>query len=74
MAFSPAVIDFDVLAIDIAGFGETILKRCNHSCIRFGRRAVEISNDGHRRPLLRTRRERPCGSRAAEQRDELASL
>jgi Transposase zinc-binding domain/Putative transposase len=36
-------------------------------------RATEQADHRHRR-LLRLRRERPCGGRAAEQRDELASL
>jgi hypothetical protein len=40
--------------------------------IRWSRDPDE-SNDRHRR-LLRPRRERPCGRRTAEQRDELAAL
>src|SRR5262245_44915571 len=38
-----------------------------------GRRAVEKANYRHR-GLLRARRERPRGCRAAEKRDELAAL
>jgi hypothetical protein len=41
--------------------------------IKVGRGApLSVADHRHRR-LLRARRERPCGSRAAEQRDELAS-
>jgi hypothetical protein len=38
------------------------------------RRAVEEANSWHRPSLLRARRERPCGFRAAQERDEVAPL
>src|SRR5439155_15321588 len=41
--------------------------------IRFARLTVEVTDHRHCR-LLRARRERPRGRRAAEQRDELAPL
>ena len=68
---APAIFDGDVFALDIAGFGEAILESGDEvgHCDRGS--GIEKSDHRHRR-LLRPRRERPCGCRAAEQRDELA--
>src|SRR5262249_20322596 len=65
------IFNDDVLALDIARFFQALAKRRQDVCILAGPPAVEKSDHGHRR-LLRVRRERPRGRRAAEQRDELA--
>jgi len=51
-----------------------IAKCCQKNARRLSGVKVEISHNWHCRPLLRARRERPRGRRAAEQRDELAAL
>src|SRR5262249_47761432 len=67
----PANIDAEILALNPSKLPERL-----HECrqIRFshriGRRKAHQHADTPR--LLRPRRERPCCSRAAEQRDELA--
>ena len=43
------------------------------SLVTLGRTGADKTNDGHRQ-LLRARRERPRGRRAADERDELAPL
>jgi hypothetical protein len=53
---------------------EPIAKCCQKNARRLSGVKVEISHNWHCRPLLRARRERPRGRRAAEQRDELAAL
>src|SRR5215467_321907 len=67
----PAECDLHVLALDVARLGQT-LAECNHSLGFVGRPTADESNHRHRR-LLRPRRERPRGTCAAEQRDELAT-
>jgi hypothetical protein len=69
----PAVVDRYVLALDIAGFFEALAKSAQPLGNRFGRSDLEKSDHRHRR-LLRARRERPRGHRAAEKGDELAAL
>jgi hypothetical protein len=70
LPFQLVLLDRDVLALDVAGFGEAPTKRSGAA--RIGR-PPDKSDDRHRR-LLRARCERPRGCRAAEQRDELAAL
>ena len=71
MTLGPALLNRDVLALDVAGLLETVPER-GHEPTESGRgSAVEKPNHRHRR-LLRARRERPPRRRAAEQRDELA--
>src|SRR5215471_5696756 len=71
-AFRPAILDRHILALDIAGLLQTLMKRAHHGCEAVGQSAVEEPDHRHRR-LLRARRERPR-RRAAEQRDERAAL
>src|SRR5262245_16205025 len=70
--FGPAVFDPHILAFDIAGAFKALAKRAQTVRHPVRRSGLEIPDDGHRR-LLRARRERPRGSRAAEQRDEVAA-
>ena len=71
LIFRRAIFDRDVLALDEACFLQALAER-GHEVRRVGeRRAAEKSDHRHRR-LLRARRERPRGRRAAEKRDELA--
>src|SRR5262249_11926499 len=72
-AFRPAILDRHILALDIAGLLQTLMKRAYHGCEAVGQSAVEEPDHRHRR-LLRARRERPRGRRAAEQQYELAAL
>src|SRR5215472_17726033 len=69
MTLGPAIFDRDVAALDIAGFVETSPDGVKSAGVTV--RAAEEPDHRHCR-LLRERRERPRGSRAAEQRDELA--
>src|SRR5262249_5014231 len=63
--FGPPVFDRHVLALDIACVLQTLAKSAHTVHDRVRRLAVEES-DYRRRPLLRARRERPHGPRAAE--------
>src|SRR5262249_27381906 len=62
-------LDRNVATFDVAGFAQAIMERGRP----FGARAIEDTDHRHRR-LLRAHREGPRRRRAAEQRDELASL
>src|SRR5262249_27521116 len=64
--------DRDVLALDIAAILEATVKSAKTVRVRVRRLAVEKPDHRHRR-LLRARRDRPR-RRAAEQRDERATL
>src|SRR5262249_34602844 len=64
----PAILDEDVLILDVAELLETSAERGN-AIVQL--RRVQKPDYGHRW-LLRSRRERPRCCRAAEQRDELA--
>src|SRR6516165_5982340 len=69
----PAILDRHILAFDVPAFADA-LPECGHkTCSVGGRRAAEEPDYRHRR-LLRARRERPRGSRTAEQREELAAF
>src|SRR5262249_50055078 len=73
LAGKPVVLDRHVLALDVARFAKAFTKR---GCMAYGtieRSTAEKADHRHRR-LLRARRERPRGSCAAEQRDELAPV
>src|SRR5262245_38734451 len=72
LIFAPAVYDRDVLALDIAAILEATVKSAKTVRVRVRRLAVEKPDHRHRR-LLRARRDRPR-RRAAEQRDERATL
>src|SRR5262245_59587728 len=73
LTFRPTVRDQNIVAFDIAGFIEAFSKCGQPMGLCASRRAAEKSNHRHCR-LLRPRRERPRGRRAAEQRDEVAPL
>src|SRR5437899_2869060 len=72
MALQPVVLDHYVLALDEAGFVEAFAERYHIARGAISRPAANKPHHRYRR-LLRARRERPRGRRAAEQRDELAS-
>src|SRR4029077_19140093 len=72
LILSPAVVDRDVLTLDIAGILEALPKRAN--TVRVGLRRPGVEESDHRHgQLLRARRKRPCGHHTAEQGDEVAS-
>jgi hypothetical protein len=62
-----------ILPFNKAGFLEPLVERGNQAC-PFGRYAGTKEPDHRHRRLLRPRRERPRGCRAAEQRDEFAAF
>src|SRR6516162_3555662 len=68
----PMVLDRHVLALDVPGFVEAFTERSGNARGGIGRPNVDEADDRHRR-LLRPRRKRPSGCRAAEKGDELAS-
>src|SRR4029450_2848954 len=73
LTICPAVVDHDVRTLDKASFVQSLANDGDRMRIGSGRTAAEESN--HRQPtLLRARRQRPRGRRAAEQRDERAAL
>src|SRR6516225_5066240 len=70
----PAIFDRDGASFDPAEFAEPLHKSSGQLALR-GRRSRAQESDGRQpRGLLRTRRERPRGRRAADERDELAPL
>src|SRR5262245_21156989 len=69
--FRPPVFNPDVLAVDIADLFQPLSKTAQKFGGHVERSRVEPADNWHP-SLLRPRRERPCGRRAAEQRDELA--
>src|SRR5215475_12841929 len=71
LVLRPAILDHDILALDVAGFANALPEWGQIACTISKRRAAEESNHRHR-GLLRARRERPRDRRAPEQRDELA--
>jgi hypothetical protein len=71
LILSPAVVDRDVLALNIASVFEAAAKRAHTIRIRLRRPGVEEPDHRHRR-LLRPPRERPRGGRASEHGDEIA--
>ena len=72
LILSPTIFDYNIAAIDETGFAEALTECRGHMDARIRGAVMEKSDHGHRR-LLRARRERPRGRRAAEQRDELAA-
>src|SRR5262245_64674071 len=71
LILAPTVYDRYVIALDIAGVLEALAKSAQ-TVLDSLRRSVIKEADHRHRALLRARRERPRGRRAAEQRDELA--
>src|SRR5262249_24369274 len=73
LTVGPTEGDLNVLAFDIARVPQSQPK-CHLVRSRFARRPAAEEPDHRHRRLLRARRERPRGRRAAEQRDELAAV
>src|SRR5262249_16583303 len=71
LVLGKAIYDRYVLALHMASLFETLTKSEQAVRERVRRCGVKEADHRHRR-LLRARRERPRGSRTAEQRDELA--
>src|SRR5262245_17827688 len=71
LVLRPAILDHDILALDVAGFAEALAECRQIACTIDRRRAAEKSDHRHRW-LLRVRRQRPR-RRTAEQRDERAA-
>src|SRR5262249_60782072 len=71
LALQPMVLHSHLLALDVASSVKALAERSGTARIR--RTAVDEADHRHRR-LLRPRRERPRGYRAAEQHDELAAV
>src|SRR5215475_982939 len=68
----PAILDRDGLTLDPTEFAQSLNK--GGGPLGLGRRRGPAKqSNGRQLHLLRTRRERPRGRRAAEQRDELAA-
>src|SRR5262249_45183334 len=66
-----AIFDADIAVLDVTGLTQPLAERGHEMSECPGRSAVEEPD--HRQPrLLRARRQRPRGRRAAEQDDELA--
>ena len=72
VAVGPSIFNDDVLAINVAGITQTLLKCGRVRCERFSGAVVEEPDHGHGR-LLRTQRERPRYGRT-ENRNECASI
>src|SRR5262249_16635744 len=70
LVLRPAILDHNILALDVAGFTKALPECGQIACTIRKRRAAEESDHRHCR-LLRPRRERPR-RRGSEQRDELA--
>src|SRR5262249_54323278 len=75
LAFRPAIFDLDVLAFDISCLFQSLAERTQADRVsgQVRRCAAEEPDHWHRALLRCARRERPY-RRAAEQRDELATL
>src|SRR5262245_31638947 len=71
LVLRPAILDHDILALDVAGFTNPLPEGGQITCTIGKRRTAEETDHRHRR-LLRARRERPRCCRAADERDELA--
>src|SRR6516165_11930303 len=69
-ALQPVVLDYHVLAFDVAGFAQPLTERGRNPRPAFGRPTVNKADHGDGR-LLRPRRNRPC-RRTAEKGDEIA--
>src|SRR5262249_8413719 len=71
LVLRPAILDHDILALDVTGFANALPECGQIACTISKRRAAEKPDHRHRR-LLRASCKRPR-NRAAEQRDEFAS-
>ena len=73
LIFRPPAFDRDILPLDVTGLSQPLAERGDELSVSSRRSAAEESDYRHP-PLLRARGERPCGHRAARQRDELAAI
>jgi hypothetical protein len=72
LALSPTVFDGDVLALDVAGLGQTLPEAGKTEIVGLRGSGAEIAN--HREGLLlRTCRKRPSRHRAADEGDDVAA-
>src|SRR5215813_11523792 len=72
LVLRPAILDHDILALDVAGFTNA-LPECGQKTCTIGRRPRAAEEPDHRhRWLLRAHRKRPGDRRAPEKRDEIA--
>src|ERR1700756_1060761 len=71
MAFGRTVLERHVLSLDVAQLVQPFQKGFHESAV-LSRNESEKTNPVRFSRLLRPRREWQCGSRATEQRDELA--
>src|SRR6476620_2495209 len=70
LVLRPAILDHDILALDVAGFANA-LPECGQIACTISKRAAAEKSDHRHCWLLRARRERPrC--RAAKSQDDLA--
>jgi hypothetical protein len=67
----PAVFDHNILAIDVAGLGQTFMKSCQLSRVILGGSSVDEPDHRHR--LLRAHRDGPRGCRTCDNGDEVPS-
>src|SRR5262245_8341678 len=72
LVLRPAILDHDILALDVTGFTNALPEGGQITCTIGKRRNAEETDHRHC-ALLRACRERPRG-RAAEQRDEIAAF
>jgi hypothetical protein len=70
----PSELDGDVLAVNIAQIAKLLSEHINVVRLQGRRGNAEIADTGPFSRLLRSRHQRPRDCRAAEQRDELATL
>ena len=70
LTIGPTIFDFDVPALGNAGLAQAS-KECSYKRRPLFSRCT-AKDPNRRRPLLRARRQWPCGDAAAEQRDELS--
>src|SRR5262245_3618216 len=68
LAFCPAIFDGDILALDVAGLGQTLAERCYLVHITVRRSTVEKANHRRRRLLGASRDRHHC--RALHRCDE----
>src|SRR6516164_4974327 len=73
IASAPAGLDSHVASVGPTQLLQPLLECCEVGlCLRIDSRVREDADESHALTLLRARRERPCDSCTAEQRDELA--
>jgi len=69
-SFRPAKHDLDVTALLVAALAQTLAERSDEIGLQISRGVAQEADPRNLPPTLGARRERPCGHRAAEKRDE----